>query len=109
MGDLCMQGQFGQEIPLPASQIKISIVFPNPARTKVFVSSAIFVVCAYDLALLMTRKRFAAPLPLKREGKPRTRSKEATSLGISRATLTMDSLFITRKGALLTLRAKRSR
>jgi hypothetical protein len=77
--------------------------------TKVLVSKAILVVDAHDLALLMIPKSFAAPLPLKREGKPRMRSKEATSLGIARATLTMNSLFITRKGALLILRAKRSR
>ena len=81
----------------------------SPTRIKVCASSAISLVCAYDLALLMIRKSFAAPLPLKREGNPRTRSKEATSLGISLATLTMNSLFITRKGALLILRAKRSR
>ena len=81
----------------------------GPARKKVFRSSATLLVDTYDLALLMIRKSLTAPLPLKREGKPRTRSNEATSLGIARATLTMNSLFITRKGALLTLRAKRSR
>ena len=67
------------------------------------------IVTTYDLALLITRKSFSAPLPLKREGKPRTCSKEAKLPGISRATLTMNSLFITRNGALLVLRAKRSR